>query len=188
MGGEDVGCWGQGDGDAGRLVGEMGVVALAVREGSELKEFSCVCEAGEVLKVVWGNVFEEFMFTVEKLVEEGVQPGARSGSTRGVVDGGKGEVVFALDEYGCGGTVSPELLRVGVSSRGRGDGNDELVFVGVGCGELGARGYGERVLVGGSLAGDAVVRKCRGVEKEASGLVGHFVTCAGGLDGVSEFK
>ena len=52
----------------------MRVISLAVREGSELEEFGCVREAGEVLKVMWGDVFEEFVLTVEQLVKEGVQP------------------------------------------------------------------------------------------------------------------
>ena len=36
VGGEDVGCWGQRDGNTGGFVGEMGVVALSVRKGGEL--------------------------------------------------------------------------------------------------------------------------------------------------------
>ena len=102
--------------------------------------------------------------------------------------GGEVEVVVALDEDGCGGAFGPEVLRVGVGCWRWGNGNDELVFMGAGWGELGARGYGERVLVGGCLAGDDVVRECGGVKEKAGGLVGHFGTCAGGLDGVSELE
>ena len=36
VGGEDVGRWGQRDGDVGGLVREMGVVALSVGKGGEL--------------------------------------------------------------------------------------------------------------------------------------------------------
>ena len=40
--------------------------------------------------------------------------------------------MVALDEDSCGGAVSPEVLRVGVGCRRWGNGNDELVFMGVG--------------------------------------------------------
>ena len=43
----------------------MGVVALAMREGSELEELDLVREAREVLKVLWRDVVKEFVLTVE---------------------------------------------------------------------------------------------------------------------------
>ncbi len=105
------------------------------------------------------------MFAKEELVEKGVQPGARGRSAGCVVNGREGEVMFTLDKYGGGGTVSPHLFGIGVCSRGWGDGEDELVFVGVRSRELCARWCRERVLVRGCLTGDAVVSKSRGVEE-----------------------
>ena len=63
---------------------------------------------------MWWDVLEEFVFSKEELVEKRVKPGARGRSAGCVVNGREGEVLFTLDKYGGGGTVSPQFIRGGL--------------------------------------------------------------------------
>ena len=56
------------------------------------------------------DVFKKLVFAEEELLEERMEPGARSGRASCVVDGGEGKVVLALDKDGGGCTVSPEFV------------------------------------------------------------------------------
>ena len=91
----------------------MGVIALAMRECSKLKEFGVIREAREVLKIVGGDVVEKVKFAMEELVKKGVKLGARDGGACSVVDGGERKVLVTLDEDRGGGAVRPEFHGVG---------------------------------------------------------------------------